>query len=68
MSRKSREAPSHLAFRVHKDYAQLFAEIRRDLGLTNSAFLRRAIERFVATEVNPSLAQALTEAHHGYRA
>ena len=63
----TREAPSHIAFRVHKEYAFLFAEIRRSLGLSNSALLRLSIEHFVAAEVSPSLAKALTDASSGIK-
>jgi hypothetical protein len=63
MNRQSRETPSHLiAFRAPRDYAQLFAEISGRLGLSYSAFIRRSIEYFVATEVDPNLASALADA------
>lgn len=56
------KASVHLTMRLPGDYALLLTGISKDLGLTHSAFIRRCVERFVATEVDPDLAKALAHA------
>ena len=58
----------HLTMRLPPDYALLVAGISRDLGLTQSAFVRRCVERFVANEVGPDIAKALVKARRTYAA
>jgi hypothetical protein len=56
------KASAHLTLRLPRDYALLVTWISRDLGLTHAAFIRRCIEYFVATKVDPGLAEALADA------
>lgn len=55
-------ASVHIAFCAPRAYADIFADVSRRLGLSHSAFIRRCVEHFIATEVDPQLAGALAAA------
>jgi predicted DNA-binding protein len=48
--------------RLPPDYLTLLSGVSEGLGLTKAAFVRRCIERFVATEVDPDIAKAMAAA------